>query len=277
MRSENKAAEVFDRKAGRKVMKKRDFAEIIEKLCPSETAESWDNCGFQINGTGSEISTVLVALEVTEAVIDEAERKGAQLILTHHPMLFHGIKRIDSEEIVGKYIFRLVQRDISVYSCHTSFDKLQGGNNDYLGLLFGFENVRPFVQDNGFCRKGDISGGITLGELSERVSDVLETDRRLLRCVGSPDRVLYTAGWCSGAGSEYISDAAREGCDVYITGDLKYHQAQEAKEMGMCLIDAGHYGSEKNFVQNMAGLLRKNCGDRLSILESDSDLNPFFL
>ena len=130
-------------------MKKRDFAEIIEKLCPSETAESWDNCGFQINGTGSEISTVLVALEVTEAVIDEAERKGAQLILTHHPMLFHGIKRIDSEEIVGKYIFRLVQRDISVYSCHTSFDKLQGGNNDYLGLLFGFENVRPFVQDNG--------------------------------------------------------------------------------------------------------------------------------
>ena len=259
------------------MMKKIDLIKTIESLCPSDTAESWDNCGLQVNNTAGEVAAVLVALEVTGQVIEEAAEKGAQMILTHHPMLFHGIKKIDSEEVVGRYIFQLIRYDISVYSCHTSFDKLSGGNNDYLGMLFGFENIRPFVQDNGFCRKGDIVGGIVFRELVQRAAEVLELDSRFMRCVGNPDKVLHTAGWCSGAGSEFIEEAAGEGCDVYITGDLKYHEAQAAREMGMCILDAGHYGSEKNFVQNMAALLR-SCTERsLSVLESACDLNPFFL
>ena len=254
---------------------KAAFADLIETLCPSDTAEAWDNCGFQINGMKQDIDKVLVALEITEAVIDEAQEKGVQLILTHHPLLFSAVKSIDYGEPAGRFLFRLIQKDISVYSCHTSFDRLQGGNNDYFGQLLGFTAVRSFTADNGFCRKGEIRPAMTLKELAGRLSAILNIEKSELRCVGDPQKLLRTAGWCTGAGSEFITDAVREGCDVFITGDLKYHEAQAAKETGICLLDAGHYGSEKIFSRNMAEMLREKSGGRFSVLESEKDLNPF--
>ncbi len=134
-------------------MKKNELIKTIEAFCPSATAEDWDNCGFQVNCGKEEIACVLVSLEVTNEIIDEAIEEGADFILTHHPLLFQGIKKIDNNDVIGNYIIRLIQNQISVYSCHTSFDKLPGGNNDYIGTLLELSNVRPFDNDNGFCRK----------------------------------------------------------------------------------------------------------------------------
>ena len=193
-------------------------------------AESWDNCGFQINCSGEDVQTVLVSLEVTNQIIDEAIAEGADLILTHHPLLFQGIKKVDEEDVIGGYLFRLIKNDISVYS------------------------------------------------LMHRAAGALDMEEDAFRYVGDPSCTVTTVGWCTGAGSEFIRDAFEEGCDLYITGDVKYHEAQAAKEMGICILDLGHYGSERIFAENMARQLREACVDeKIDILESASSLNPFGL
>ncbi|WP_425754839.1 Nif3-like dinuclear metal center hexameric protein [Ihubacter sp. rT4E-8] len=259
-------------------MKKQRLIEKIEELCSSDMAESWDNCGFQINCSGEDVQTVLVSLEVTNQIIDEAIAEGADLILTHHPLLFQGIKKVDEEDVIGGYLFRLIKNDISVYSCHTSFDKMEGGNNDYLGQLLEFQNIRPFDRENRFCRKGESPFEITFAELMHRAAGALDMEEDAFRYVGDPSCTVTTVGWCTGAGSEFIRDAFEEGCDLYITGDVKYHEAQAAKEMGICILDLGHYGSERIFAENMARQLREACVDeKIDILESASSLNPFGL
>lgn len=257
-------------------MNRKHLIEIIESISPSDTAESWDNCGWQVSCAGEEVKTVLVALEVTNQVIDEAIEEGAELILTHHPLLFSGIKKVDEGDVIGGYLFRLIQKGISVYSCHTSFDKAADGNNDYLGQLLELKNIRPFDRDNGLCRKGDTLFEITMAELMHRAAEAFAIDESHFRSVGDLSGSITTVGWCTGAGSEFIKDAFDEGCDLYITGDVKYHEAQMAKEMGICVLDAGHYGSEKIFTENMADQLRAACsGEDLDVIESVRDLNPF--
>ncbi len=259
-------------------MHKKKLVEIIEGFCPSETAEAWDNCGFQLDlgGALKEIRKVLVSLEVTEAVIDEAIELGADLILTHHPLLFSGVKKIEEEDVTGNYLIRLIREGISVYSCHTSFDKLPGGNNDYLGFMLDLENIRPFARDNGFCRKGRPPFSATFAELIGAASEALSMEKRYFRWTGDLTKTIETVGWCTGAGSEFIKAAWEDGCDLYITGDLKYHEAQMAKEMGLCVLDIGHYGSEKIFAENMADMLREHIGaEDVEIFCSEKDLNPF--
>ncbi len=257
-------------------MNKEKLIRIIEGISPGDAAESWDNCGWQVNCAGQEIKTVLVALEVTHQVIDEAIEEGAEMILTHHPLLFSGIKKVDESDVTGGYLFRLIQSGISVYSCHTSFDKAAGGNNDYMGQLLELRNIRPFDRDNGLCRKGETPFEITFAELKHRAAEAFAVDESQFRSIGDLSSSITTVGWCTGAGSEFIRDAFDEGCDLYITGDVKYHEAQMAKEMGICVLDAGHYGSEKIFTENMAEQLRGACiGETVDVIESAADLNPF--
>ena len=257
-------------------MKRKELIRAIESFCPSAAAEAWDNCGFQVNCGKEEIACVLVSLEVTNEIIDEAIAEGADFILTHHPLLFQGVKKIDDNDVIGNYLIRLIQNQISVYACHTNFDKLPGGNNDYIGKLLELSNVRPFDDDNGFCRKGNTPFETTFIEVVHKAAECFDIDEKYFKCVGDPTTAIDTIGWCSGAGSEFIRAAAEEGCDLYITGDLKYHEAQLAKEMGICILDAGHYGSEKIFAENMADFLRVACeDDDIEILESMTDINPF--
>lgn len=257
-------------------MKKDELIRVIESFCPSETAEEWDNCGFQINCKGEDIKCVLVTLEVTSEIIEEAIAEGADFILTHHPLLFQGVKKIDHDDVIGNYILRLIENNISVYSCHTSFDKLAGGNNDYIGALLELADVRPFDHDNGFCRKGNTLFETTFLEVVHKAAESFGIDERHFKCVGNLSTAIDTIGWCSGAGSEFIHAAYEEGCDLYITGDLKYHEAQMAKELGICVLDAGHYGTEKIFAENMADFLRAGCKvEDIEIIESMTDINPF--
>ena len=257
-------------------MNKRDLVRIIEDFCPVETAESWDNCGFQIDCGNERIDRILVSLEVTGKVIEEAKELKVDMILTHHPLLFTGIKKIEHSDVIGAYVIELIRSGISVYSCHTSFDKLIGGNNDYMGQLLELNHIRPFDRDNGFCRKGETAFDVTFAELIHRAAEAFNIEERHFRWVGDLTRTVETVGWCTGAGSEFLKDAADDGCDLFITGDLKYHEAQTAKEMGLCVLDAGHYGSEKIFAENMALMLQRHCENHdVEIIQSDIDINPF--
>lgn len=257
-------------------MRLDDFINEIEKTAPLSLQEEWDNSGIQIRASNAEISKVLVALEINDRVIDEAIGCNADLILTHHPLFFGSLKNIDMSSVAGSYAIKLIKRGISVYSTHTPFDKCIGGNNDYFGSLLGIEDIGPMPGDRSeICRIGTLAAPMTCAELAEYISRVLRTDKRHFSFAGAADETVSKLGWCTGAGAEYLDLAVDAGCDLFITGDVKYHTAQYAREMGMNLLDCGHYGTEQIFAENIAARLDKFYN--LDIIQSRVNLNPFVL
>lgn len=253
-----------------------DFIREVEKIAPPTLQEEWDNSGIQLRASGTEISKVLVALEINDRVIDEAIGCNADLILTHHPLIFGSLKRIDGNDVTGNYIVKLIKRGISVYSTHTPFDKCLGGNNDYLGVLLGIEDIGPMSGDaSGICRTGRLRVPMTCAEFAEHAAEALGVDKRFFAFAGLADETVSRIGWCTGSGSEFLDIAVDAGCDLFVTGDVKYHSAQYARELGMNLLDCGHFGTEKIFCENIASKLDKFYN--LDIIQSRVNLNPFVL
>lgn len=248
---------------------------MLNDICPESLQEDWDNSGWQLKIDDQEISRILVALEVTSEVISEAEELGAQLIITHHPLLFSGLKTLDTGTVTGNYLYRLMRSDISVYSMHTNFDIMDGGNNDFLGHLLGIRDVELLGDDSGYCRAGLMPEPMTLDDAAHYIADILNLDVESLHIVGDPGQPVEDLAWCTGSGSEFISLAADYGYDLFITGDVKYHDAQYAKETGIGIIDIGHYGSEKIFAENLIGKLIVEAGEGLELFSSQVDADPF--
>ena len=253
-------------------MKIKEFWNLIEEICPSELAEEWDNSGPQISFDYDEVERVLVALEVTFDVIKEAAKLGANCIVTHHPLYFGGTAYITPEYTIGKYTLELVKNRISVFSAHTSFDNLPGGNNDCFGNLIGAKNITVSDSEEGIFRLGNIEP-MKVSELIDDVCDKLSIDKSFVHLVGNPDAVVSKIGWCTGAGFSFVYPAYKCGAECFITGDMKYHDARDAAERGMNVIDIGHFGSEKIFTHNMAEKLKSV--SEIEILESTMDTDPF--
>ena len=169
--------------------------------------------------------------------------------------------------------------NISVYSTHTTFDKAIGGNNDYLIGLINLKMSRIVGTGNfgefGIGRLAKLKTPISLDSMISTVEEGLVIPASDLKKVGDIGKSIQKIGICSGAGASLINDALKNGCDLLITGDIKYHDAQYAKEMGLCLIDAGHYYTEKIFSVNFAEKLNKLTRDKVTIIESKINLNPF--
>ena len=161
-----------------------------------------------------------------------------------------------------------------MYSCHTNFDKAEGGNNDYIGQALELTDVRCL--DDGFTRVGNIKGDMTASEFAAFVCRKLNLGERSVRICGDPDKHVKKAGWCSGAGADFAEAAAKAGCDVFVTGDVRYHEAREAAEAGrIVVIDAGHFGTEVSFGENMAGKLSERLGAGVKVFSSAAEKEPF--
>jgi len=254
-----------------------NFDEIIkalDEIANPELATDWDNSGIQIYTGTKEVSKILIALELTSDVIKEAKESGVELIITHHPLYFSPIQKIDNNNIIGKYTIELIKSGISVYASHTNFDDADGGNNDYIASVLKLSNIRKF--DEGFIGTfGELTSATPLEEVCKYVKDTMGLTS--VNAVGNPKAPIKNIGICTGAGgsSDMIGIAFNHGCDLYITGDIKYHDAQYALEKGICLIDAGHYGTEKFFVQNMFAQLNDKLHGKVEILASKIDIDPF--
>ena len=255
------------------------IAERIGNLAPLETQESWDNSGWQIRLESAEnagAEKILVTLELSEEVVDEAVSAEVQMIVCHHPLIFGGIKKVDSKNVTGNMIVKLIQHGISVYATHTPFDKCSGGNNDYLGQLLGLTEIQLIPGDEtGICRMGERKEPVTAAKLAAEYAARTGQDVRSYRLTGNSGQLVKRVGLCTGAGSEFFAVAAAAGCDLFVTGDVKYHEAQHARELGITLLDLGHFGSEQIFTENMAAFLRRELGDTVEVLESQVCLNPF--
>jgi len=242
------------------MMEIEQIIELIESIASPELSAEWDNCGLLINTGKIEIEKVMTALEITRDVIKEAKEKKADLIITHHPVIFDPLKKIDRSSIPGEYIVDLIKSGISVYCAHTNFDEAKGGNNDHLASLLNLKD-------------GELNDEMSFKEVWEIVKRALKIDD--IKTVGDPSSRIKKVGLCAGAGSDMIPGAAGAGLDLFITGDIKYHDALYASETGLCLIDAGHYGTEKFFAENIALKLAAAAGGKIEVFPSCTNIDPF--
>ena len=261
-------------------MRDKDIQKIILDMAPLEIQEDWDNSGWQIR-LKPEFSRVMTALDIRKDVIEEAVREGCDLIVTHHPLLFDPLRSVDNNYFIGNNVATLISAGISVFSIHTPFDKCIGGINDSFGELLGLSDISIVHGDSGdytggYLRKGFLTEPETLQEFIERASGALEMLPSQFRYSGDRDVMISKVCWCCGSGTEFMDLALKEGCELFISGDLKYHTAQAAIEQGLNILDPGHYGTEKHFVRSMADILRKAFPDHgADIIESKTNIDPF--
>ena len=262
-------------------VKCRDIMWLMEDLAPSSYAEEWDNPGLNVGDAEAEVKKILVALDATEAVIDEAIEKGADMIVTHHPLLFHPVKKINYDRPDGRKIIKLIKNGINMFAAHTNLDSAKGGTNDTLARLIGLENISVLTAEcgdgEGMGRIGDIPGDVTLGMLSVKVKETLGLDA--VRVVGNLSSKVKKAALCTGAGMDFLDDAIDAGCDVFITADVRYHEAMDAIDKNIALIDGTHYATENIIVPVLADYLRKKLSNRgvrdVEVLESSVDGQTF--
>ncbi|MGX8774127.1 MAG: Nif3-like dinuclear metal center hexameric protein [Bacillota bacterium] len=259
-------------------MKYRDFIELMEEIAPTEAFKEIDNSGPQIVCGSEDVRKVLVCLEINMDVLKEAEEKGADMILTHHPLIFTPEECIDYGDFPGRYIHECVRKGISVYSAHLSFDFADKGNNTYLAYLLGLTYVEPGSLEDEW--RGFFEKPMSFKEAVKRVEDALDLPANYVRCVDGGKEQIRTVGLCTGAGGSCIPNALKHGCDLFVTGDLKLHEAQYAKACGLSVIDAGHYGTEKIFVENMAHQIYAKAADKgldIDVIMAEANTNPYTL
>ena len=235
-------------------MKAYELIEWLNEHHPQKFAEEWDNVGLLVGDDQKEISHVFLVLDLTEPVLDEAVAAGADMILTHHPMIFSGIKKINNHSFTGRKILTLIQKGIVYYAMHTNYDVLGMADlsADYTKMhdttvLSVTEEREGEVQ--GFGRVGKLPREMTLREYAQLVKESLKLND--VKVYGNLDSMVKCAAVCTGSGKSMIKDVIKAGADVYVTGDIDHHTGIDTVAQGLALIDAGHYGTEYIFMDAM--------------------------
>lgn len=237
-------------------MKCSDICTLIELEYSPEYACEWDNVGLLAGRRDKEVNKILLALDATDEVVRMAVDREADMLITHHPMIFSPVKRVTDEDMIGRRLLTLIQHDISYYAMHTNYDTR--GMADLAAGLLNLQQctVLEEVKDGeGIGRVGILPRRMSLEECALLVKDVFRIPD--VRLFGSPDRQVYSAAVCPGAGKSTMKEALRFGCDVYITGDIDHHTGIDAVDQGLCIIDAGHYGIEHIFMNDVRAYLEK--------------------
>lgn len=254
---------------GMKTITAKELEALVGEIAPYELAEEWDNVGLLAGREGREISRVLVALDVTRETLLEAKALGAQAIVTHHPMMFHARKRLTDADREGRLLLELAREDIALIAAHTNLDAAPGGVNDTLMRAMGCGNIRG----EGCVRAGDLPQGTTLGTLARRAQDALHA---AVRVYGAPDMSLRVLGCCSGAGGSELAEARALGADCFITGEIRHHEALDAVDSGVCVIEAGHYETENPVCEVLCTALQKKLDAlQYTVTVYRSQANPF--
>lgn len=259
-------------------MKCSKIINIIEELAPPSLALSWDNVGLIIGNADDNISTILLALDINDQVIDEAIDINAQLIITHHPPIFKGIKNITTDSATGRYLIKLLQNKISVYTSHTNLDICNRGVNDTLFKILQLKdkvNLNTYENGHSLGRIGNTNKSYTLLEFTKFVSNKLNVS--IVRYVGDPNSIITKVALCGGSASdqEMFNLALQNGAHVYLTGDIRYHEAFNAIGMGLNLIDATHFATENYALLDVKTYIENKVNEDIKIFISNADLQPF--
>ena len=257
-------------------MKIKEVLSALEKFAPLPLQESWDNAGLQVGLTEAEVSGALLCLDVTEEVIDEAVAKGCNLVVSHHPLLFRGLKTISDLTDVQRTVRKAIQQDICVVSMHTNMDNAKGGVNFRIAQKLGLQEVQFFAakQLNGLE-----AGSGTIGELPEPLAAddfVLRVKKTFgVECAMCNEllrRPVRKVAICGGAGDFLLDEALKSGADAFITGEMHYHQYFGYEQrIQICVI--GHYQSEQFTAELFQEIIQQTCPGVKTVIAA-TNTNP---
>lgn len=243
----------------------QDIFKGLDRRAPFAIQESWDNSGFLVGDPQAPVERVLVALDITDRVIQEAEALGAQLIVSHHPLIFQPVKRMTLEpgDLVGRKLWHLARQGCAAICCHTNLDGAEGGVNSVLAQTLGLTQIGQLAQEGEDCqgrpygigRVGTLPEPMALEDFLARVQKALGPNSLRYTSGGKPVRQVAVGG---GACGSLLLDAWKAGCDTFVTADLKYNHFLDARELGLTVIDAGHFPTEQVAVPVLAQWLEKD-------------------
>ncbi len=225
----------------------KEISEYFESIVPCSMKMDFDNVGFLVGDGCREVHKVLVTLDITDEVIEEAIAYGADLILAHHPLMF-SLKNASTDDPIGRKLVRILSSGMSAICLHTNLDAVEGGVNDALMSVLGISSegiIEPF----GTAQDGKAYGMGRYGTVAEcSLSEFLKHCKAALACNGlryvDGGKPVHRVAVCGGSGSSMLNDVAALGCDTFVTSDVKHNGFLDAREMGLNLIDAGHYSTE---------------------------------
>ena len=226
----------------------------VEELWPESLAEAWDEVGLVAGHPSADVTRVMFAVDPTLEVIDEAIEWGAELLITHHPLLLKGVTSVAANTPKGRAVHRLIESGTALLTVHTNGDSAVGGVSDVLADALGLENVSPLtpaadgLPEEGIGRVGDLNESITLGDFAARVFGILPSVAGGVRVSGDKDGLVQRVAVCGGAGDSLFDEVRASNADLYVTADLRHHPASEAREAAVngrpYLIDVSHFASE---------------------------------
>lgn len=239
-----------------------DCVTFLESFAPLALAEEWDNVGLLVGDRNEPLHRVLTCLTLTPDVADEAIREQAQLVVTHHPVLFRKVRRITADAAEGAMLLRLIRAGVAVYSPHTAFDSAAEGINTRLAKSLGLDQIEPLrpappesaPAGAGTGRHGRLPEPVTLAEFIEKVHAALPDSRCLY--TGDLQQRIERVGIGCGSAAEFLDDAIRARCDAFLTGEARFHASLQARAAGIALVLAGHYATERPAVEDLATTLR---------------------
>ncbi|MCM1151502.1 MAG: Nif3-like dinuclear metal center hexameric protein [Alistipes sp.] len=241
-------------------MKIREITDAIERFAPLEWQASYDNAGLIVGRADDEVHGALLTVDVTEEVLDEARSEGCDLVIAHHPIVFHPLKRFNSADPVQRCVERAIREGIALYACHTNLDSAPGGMSWYLAEQLGVGNLRvlePAGPDAavGFGVVGELPAPLPTEEFLRRLQRELNVRAIRHSDIASPEANRIAV--CTGAGASLIGAARAAGADIYVTADLKYNDFM-APDGALTVADVGHYESEYCAIRLLFDILSKN-------------------
>lgn len=253
-------------------MKCQKIIKILEEHSPVKYAQDWDNVGLLAGRRDKDVCRIMVALDATDNVVEQAVSKEVDLLLTHHPLIFSPKKSVTADDSIGRRLLKLLRNDIAYYAMHTNFDvagmaQLSAEKLD-LSEISVLEQtmLNELGEPEGIGRCGKLPRQMTLKELAEFVKE--RYGLTYVRVCGEETALLERAAISTGSGGSMIAPAISAGVQVLISGDIDYHEALDAVADGICIIDAGHFGTEKMFVSYMGQYLKEHC-PKTEVLEAE--------
>ncbi|MDP9996869.1 MULTISPECIES: Nif3-like dinuclear metal center hexameric protein [Pseudarthrobacter] len=260
----------------------------VEELWPESLAENWDEVGLVAGHPAAQVTRVMFAVDPTLAVIEEAVEWGAELLITHHPLLLKGVTSVAATTAKGQAIHRLIESGTALLTVHTNGDSAVGGVSDVLADALGLEDVAPLtvaangLPEEGIGRVGDLADVMSLGDFAARVFGILPAVAGGVRVSGDKDGLVRRVAVCGGAGDSLFDEVRASNADVYVTADLRHHPASEAREAAVdgrpYLIDVSHFASEWLWLPAAASALGNVLADQghdVEIQVSNTNSDPW--
>ncbi len=243
-------------------MKCKDIIRMLEELAPPSYACGWDNPGLICGRKEKEIKKILVALDATKKAVEKAVVEGADMIITHHPMIFSAIKQVNGDSFIGDKVLTMAENGISCYAMHTNYD-IAGGMAEICGSRMELMNPEPFevtgeMDDRlvGIGQAGCLPEKMTLLECAGKVKEAFGLANVLV--FGELDRMVQYAAISPGSGRSMLKEADKKKVDVLITGDIGHHEGLDSLDMGFAVIEAGHYGLEQVFIEHLCEYVKEH-------------------